>query len=324
MSDASTDPSLTRRWLADDVAATLIGLVRSEGLGTGDKLPPITELAERLEVSRTVVREAIEQLHDRGLLGRSNGRQWELTGELPAEHRRNEPAGDQDERIHHRSLADQAADAILDTILTDDMREADPLPPSGELAERYGVSIVVIREALASLAARGILQRRQGRESLVAKPGFDVLSSILRVRAHLEGIDTDEFQDARLSLEVQAARLAAQIGDPQMKRSELEFHLEGMRRSKNARQFNEHDLQFHLTIARLSSNRAIALILEALNDVVRRSLAITYQRVQRREGPEGILRAVENHEGIAEALVAGDPEAAEDAIRRHFQFSAAR
>lgn len=313
-------PPLTRRFLADEVAAGILDVIRTDGLRGGDALPPITELAERLRVSRTVVREAIDQLCGDGVILRSAGRQW-LVKEQRGGQRRPGHTVNGDERVSHRSLADQAADAVLEMILSEGLREGDALPPSGELAKRYDVSIVVIREALASLAARGILQRRQGRESVVAMPGYDILSSILRVRAHLDEIDVDEFQECRASLELKAADLAARIGSPEEKREAFEGALEGLRNSRTPREFNEHDLTFHLTLAKLSGNRAIHLMLEALDDVLRESMEVTYRRVEKREGRRGIEQAIENHEDVAEAVICGDPDAAREALIRHFVYS---
>src|SRR5687767_2625736 len=96
-----------------------------------------------------------------------------------------------------RSLADQAADAVLELILGGDLSHGDSLPSTAELAKRFDVSVVVVREALASLAGRGILERRQGREPVVSLPGPDVLSSILRVRARHDDISVDDFQECR-------------------------------------------------------------------------------------------------------------------------------
>ncbi len=320
---AKTSPgasSLTRRFLAEEVANGLLDVIRSDGLRGGDALPPITELAERLRVSRTVVREAIDQLCSRDVIERSSGRQW-LVKDQPGRRRKAIQSANGDERISHRSLADQAADAVLEMILTEGLHEGDALPPSGELAKRYEVSIVVIREALASLAARGILQRRQGRESVVAMPGYDILSSILRVRAHLDEIDVDEFQECRANLELKAAELAARTGSPEEKSEAFAGPLKGLRTSRNPKDFNEHDLAFHLTLARLSGNRAIHLMLEALNDVVRETLDVTYRRVEKREGRKGIEQAIENHARVAEAVASGDPQAARAALIRHFEHS---
>lgn len=63
-------PKLTRSRLADKVVETLYNKISCGELGSGDKLPSETELAEQLGVARPTIREAISQLIGLGLLER--------------------------------------------------------------------------------------------------------------------------------------------------------------------------------------------------------------------------------------------------------------
>jgi GntR family transcriptional repressor for pyruvate dehydrogenase complex len=178
-----------------------------------------------------------------------------------------------------------------------------------------------MREALAALAARGILHRRQGRESVVALPSHELVSSILRMRAYLSDIEVDDFQAARATLEAQAASLAATHA-VRADHDELLALVEAMRSARTEEAFNEHDLGFHLAVARMSGNRAIELLLASLNDIVRLTLDVSYRRIQSRAGREGIAHAVGNHERVAQAILSGDPVAAGAAMEAHFSYVA--
>src|SRR6266508_4987258 len=57
-----------RRYLTDDVARHLEQLITTGHLGNGQQLPPEPQLATDLGVSRTVVREALHRLKQKGLL----------------------------------------------------------------------------------------------------------------------------------------------------------------------------------------------------------------------------------------------------------------
>ncbi|HVL82330.1 MAG TPA: GntR family transcriptional regulator [Actinomycetota bacterium] len=313
-----TTGSLRRRPLADEVVRSLADLIRDDGLDEGDDLPPISTLAERLGVSRTVTREAVAMLAETGTVRRTDGRRWTVLA-VPGDRDRASHDDDGDP-VRFRSLADQAADAVLKMIVDRELAEGDPLPSSGELARTYGVSVLVIREALAGLSSLGVLQRRQGRESVVAAPSSDILSSVLRVWAHLEGIEVDEFLVARASLETRAAALAAAAPDAARKREALDVPLHGMRRARSERDFNDHDVAFHIAVASLSGNRAIALVLEAMHEVIRSFMDVTYRRAHTRDR-RAVEIALGHHEDIAAAIVAGDPEAAAEAMTTHFAFS---
>lgn len=306
--------AISRRTLADAVADRIVAFIHAERLGAGDPVPPISTLAIQLNVSRTIVRDAVDQLAARGVLRQSEGRRW-LVDRAPR--RSSKARATSDDDLAHRSLADQATDAVLDMILRDGYEEGDPLPAGKDLAERLGVSIVVIREALASLAARGILTRRRGRESSVTAPEFHILSSILQVRAKLNHISLEEFQDCREALEAEAARLAARRNDVD-KAEVLGEHVARMRAADSPDELIVHDLAFHLEIADLSGNRAIDLILHTLNDVIRSQMFSSHEAVKRRAGQHGIDRSLDIHEDLFHAIVAGDEERSVAAVRDHF------
>ncbi|HEU4702936.1 MAG TPA: GntR family transcriptional regulator [Conexibacter sp.] len=311
-------PGLTRRGLSDHVADAVVRMAADARLVRGDALPPVTKLAEELQVSRAVVRDALGRLAERRLIERCDGRGWAWRAARVPRERAHRPDGAPE--VVRTSLAEQAASAVLDLIRADGLRAGDAIPSTRELAERFGVSVLVLREALAELAARGILRRHQGRESVVAVPADELVSAIMSFRAYVEGIEVDEFQSARASLEIKAAALAAERPDADAKRARLAPPLDGMRAAVGGTAFNRHDLAFHMAIAELCDNRAIAMLMASLNDLVRTSLVTTYRRVSVAAGASGIAVAVRNHERIADAIVAGDPRAAARAMERHFAF----
>jgi GntR family transcriptional regulator, transcriptional repressor for pyruvate dehydrogenase complex len=66
--------------LRDLAADRLLEMVVSGGLDPGERLPPERELCERLGVSRTVVREALNLLEARGLISIEHGRGAVVSG----------------------------------------------------------------------------------------------------------------------------------------------------------------------------------------------------------------------------------------------------
>ena len=68
MGTPELQPLLRAERLSDQVAAQLQGMVKSNTIQTGEKLPSERELCELLGVSRTVVREAVRLLVAKGLL----------------------------------------------------------------------------------------------------------------------------------------------------------------------------------------------------------------------------------------------------------------
>jgi DNA-binding FadR family transcriptional regulator len=219
------------------------------------------------------------------------------------------------------SLADRVAERLLDMVLGEEVDVGGTLPPTGDLAKRFDVSVVVVREAVAKLAGLGILQRRQGKEPVVSLPDPAVVGRILRVYAHYERLSVDELQRSRSALEVDVARAAAQAEDTAEARAlALEPSLRGMQEAKNGAEFNASDLEFHFALAELSGNRASQLLLLGMSDLIRETLELTFKAFHSRKGREAKAEAFEVHKAIADAVVAGDADRAAEAMLNHFTY----
>src|SRR5918992_6037570 len=66
--------------LRDRAADQILDMLISGGMNPGERLPPERELCERLGVSRTVVREALNLLEARGLISIEHGRGAVISG----------------------------------------------------------------------------------------------------------------------------------------------------------------------------------------------------------------------------------------------------
>jgi len=216
-----------------------------------------------------------------------------------------------------RTLTDQVSDALLKIIVEEEMATGDSLPPAGELARRFDVSTVVVREAVAQLAGRGIVSRRQGREPIVTLPGSEVLAEILLLHGRQERIPSSDFLACRAALEVQAAVLAARRGQESARAAALEPPLEALRAANEPTQIVQADLALHLAIVDLSGNRALRLILLSLVDVI--STEITVRT--RREDQEQRRRSVRDHAAIVSAIVSGDVSSARRTMAEHFDVA---
>jgi GntR family transcriptional regulator, transcriptional repressor for pyruvate dehydrogenase complex len=62
-----------RGTLSDNLTRRVLDLIRSEGLGMGDRLPPVRSLAERFSVAAPTVREALRRLQASGVVELRHG-----------------------------------------------------------------------------------------------------------------------------------------------------------------------------------------------------------------------------------------------------------
>lgn len=217
--------------------------------------------------------------------------------------------------LSRRSLSDQIADSLLKYIVDQDLHEGDALPSTAELAERFDVSRTVVREALAVLGGRGVLTRSQGKESVVATPGTDELTTLLqfRLRRATRLVTADVF-DCRMALEVTAARTAAQRADA-ADVDGLRQRLAALRTTRSDADFHRADIALHRAIVEASGNALILLILDSLVGILREVRA-TATRNRKARG-QTLDKIIEEHAAVIEAIANRDAEAAAAAMTAH-------
>jgi GntR family transcriptional regulator, transcriptional repressor for pyruvate dehydrogenase complex len=230
------------------------------------------------------------------------------------------PAG---ERLERDSLADRVREAVLGMIDHDGLTTGDALPSTGTLAERFGVSRTVIREALSALAALGIVEVSNGRSAAVRAPDPGLVRFYL-AHAIRESRD-DSFttlMDLRGPLEVRAAlRAAARFADGADEPIGGRERLETLRGELTAALpdsalYPRLDLRLHQEIALLSGNRALQGLLEAVSIPLFRAM----QDVRAARDLHGTVGAEHaDHLRIIEAILAGDPETAAAAMEQHMR-----
>jgi GntR family transcriptional regulator len=62
---------------------------------------------------------------------------------------------------------------IEELVAANDLRPGDAMPSEAELQQRFGVSRATVRQALATLERRGIVERRQGRGTFLRLPSLE-------------------------------------------------------------------------------------------------------------------------------------------------------
>ena len=186
------------------------------------------------------------------------------------------------------------------------------IPPEPLLCEELGVSRTVVREAVKSLIAKGLV-------SSGPKVGTRVLNSdqwnwfdpdviIWQSKAGLTPEFLRDLQDLRRVVEPAAVRMAAERATAQ-DIAEIEAAFEGMRRAVHeGGDYVTHDLRFHQGLLRACRNRMIVQMSKALGALLRTSFEIS---TSRKDGPRNSLPL---HRAVLDAVIARDPVLAEKAI----------
>ena len=186
------------------------------------------------------------------------------------------------------------------------------MPPEPVLCEELGVSRTVIREAVKSLIAKGLVTTGPKVGTRVqpsdAWNWFDPDVIIWQSKAGLTADFLRDLQDLRRVVEPAAVRLAAERASAQ-DIAEIEVAYEGMRKAvEEGGDYVKHDLRFHQGLLKACKNRMLVQMSKALSALLRTSFEISTTRA---DGPRQSLPL---HRAVLDAVIARNPARAEKAI----------
>lgn len=221
-------------------------------------------------------------------------------------HRRAKPEGG--------LVSDRVVDRILARIASGEWGLGHRLPGERQLAEEMGVSRVSVRAALQGLKTQGFLDAVQGGGTRVIaststmEPGLVELVRVNRENLH-------DLAEIRCNLEMWAARRAAlnatdqQIGEMAAILAAAE---PGM---ASAKYKTEHDLRFHLAVAKASGSGVYMHIVGYIRGILEETVAFhRYELFPTAEDDQTILA---QHRAIFDGIHRRDPDAAAAAMEIH-------
>src|SRR5262245_5505925 len=109
------------------------------------------------------------------------------------------------------TLSTRIVAQVRDALFAKELRAGDFLGTEKDLAERFGVSRIVARDALRTLEAQGIVEIKvgSGGGARVAQGNARLFAEALAVQLDLAGVSVGEIMDAQRAIEGRAAELAA-------------------------------------------------------------------------------------------------------------------
>lgn len=223
--------------------------------------------------------------------------------------------------LRRDTLSGQLRDALLREIHAQALAPGDVLPSEAKLMERFGVGRQVVREALQSLQATGVVEIVNGKGAVVRPLTSDPLQAFF-ARSMASAGERDravELLEVRRGLEVQSARMAAERATPAdvTRLRELADLMEG-EEERDPDRFASLDVQLHLAIAAAAGNQLLLLLVEAIRAPIRSTIEAGLHR-QSRDGRATRIDAL--HRAVVDAIAAGDAAAAERAMAEHFDVA---
>src|SRR4030043_2413905 len=203
----------------------------------------------------------------------------------------------------------EVCDQIKQSILVGHFKPGDKLPAERDLAEEFRVSRVAIREALRALENAGFLVTRQGANggAYVTDLNFENLAQTFLDLFMANKISIPEMHQMRLLIEPEVARLAASNITPDYAQQLKEaLDIEELPISSLSVDVDRKQ-RIHFILAEMCRNRFFEALMRSL-------LGLTKEVVEAVNPDPDYVHPTGMHRFVAEAVVAGNAEAASEAM----------
>jgi DNA-binding FadR family transcriptional regulator len=220
-------------------------------------------------------------------------------------------------------LADLVIGTLRKRIRAGEYRTGGKLPTESQMTTIFGVSRTVVREAIAALAADGLVQSRQGAGVFVVGDAATPFNAIGADKSNKISVAINVLE-VRMGIEIEAAGLAALRRSASQEAALQEAWNEFERLLKLGTPTGKTDFAFHRVIAAATNN---PFYIEVLDGLGSRTIPCD---VASPWGTESVLtfeyQAGLQHEHfqILKAISAQDAEAAREAMRQHLSLSQER
>jgi len=229
------------------------------------------------------------------------------------------------EQVQNQKFYLQIVNQIRDLIAEGKLKKGDKLPPERTLAQQFGASRAVIREALSALEVLGIIECRRGQGDFIKVDATEASINSEVMRELLQEHSPREIFEARVELEPSLAGLAAENAtDKDILRLERQLRkLNAVGREAETNpdlidDYMEEDRKFHLEVARAAHNSVLFDVSASVNLMMKetRWKALKRKNIEK----EGNIRQFEiEHTAIFEAIRDRKSDAARAIIRQHIE-----
>jgi GntR family transcriptional repressor for pyruvate dehydrogenase complex len=213
-------------------------------------------------------------------------------------------------RLPAAARAGQAAAAIETAIREGHYPRGSCLPPERELAAKLGLSRPALREAIRTLAERGLIQPKHGVGTIVVGEEHRPIGEAFG-RALAGTIDAhSQIHEIRELLEVAIVRRAATNATPGQRAELKRLHQAYAEAGEDRDRLATIDADFHRALAQATGNPLYETMLSALRWAIKAEQRSAMERLPAAE----VLR---QHAAVIEAIETNNPVLAAAAMEAH-------
>jgi DNA-binding FadR family transcriptional regulator len=203
---------------------------------------------------------------------------------------------------------------IEQRILSGELRHGDRLGSERELAEKFGASRTAVREALKTLAQKGLVDMRPGRGTMVIDGTSRAMRHSLHLMMRVEQVQNPvNLVEVREILEPEIAVLAATRATPEDIAALRDAVAEMDRALDDADAYIAADNDFHRTLAGATRNPLILALMDSIVDLLSEQRKLIFSVAG---GPQ---RGQVHHKGLLDMVARRDAEGARVRMRAHMR-----
>ncbi|WP_308635092.1 FadR/GntR family transcriptional regulator [Paenibacillus silvisoli] len=225
------------------------------------------------------------------------------------------------EPIERKTMVMEITDRLLSYLLSGKIRPGAKLPAERQLSEAIGVGRSSLREALKALTVLGLLEVRHGDGTYLKRADSELLPRVIEWGLLLGEKRTMDLIEARQTIEVSVAKLAAARRD-EGQLAELKEIVDRLDTTGNTNSvfeaYTESDIAFHMKLAEIAGNTVLRDMLTSIRSLLR----VWIKSVVASEGSTQF--SYEEHLAVYRAIEQGDPDAAARAMDAHMDSASSR
>lgn len=214
--------------------------------------------------------------------------------------------------IKRIEVGEQVFEQLKELLINGDWGPGDKIPSENELADKFNVSRITVRQALQRLGTLGLVETRRGEGSFVKTLDAGDSMNALIPTMYLGENNAVEIIEFREIIETGCARLAAQratkmdINDLK----EIWNQMNICKENNDLRGFSKSDMDFHFKIAEITQNSLIIKTYSILRDVLEHAMQTTIDKM-------GCENGLYYHKKLVEEIEAHDVKAAAKTMQEH-------
>ena len=217
-----------------------------------------------------------------------------------------------DQTIERPKLSDVIASRLKTFILDGNLKTGDRLPTEAELATKFGVSRLSLREATKSLEFLGIVAAKPGRGLTVGSVNMQRVTEYLGFHPALHDVAPEELIDTRVLIETGVLRhVARRMKTDAVLYANLNAINHQLRQARSVTDWVELDIRFHRELVSASGLSPLM----AFTDV----LAVFFQHFRESVRKAEWSTGIDSHQRIIESLKSGRVRVADQELRNHIE-----